>query len=63
MGITDEDNMDGSMLKLGDLAELTVNNEAETTYAIACSKEALRKTWNTKYTLRSHFDGVIQLLK
>uniref|UniRef100_A0AAR5P7L5 Striatin N-terminal domain-containing protein n=1 Tax=Dendroctonus ponderosae TaxID=77166 RepID=A0AAR5P7L5_DENPD len=58
IGITDEDNMDGSMLKLGDLAELTVNNEAETTYDIACSKEALRKTWNTKYTLRSHFDGV-----
>ncbi|ERL89331.1 hypothetical protein D910_06703 [Dendroctonus ponderosae] len=58
IGIADEDNMDGSMLKLGDLAELTVNNEAETTYDIACSKEALRKTWNTKYTLRSHFDGV-----
>jgi striatin 1/3/4 len=25
---------------------------------IATTKESYRKTWNAKYTLRSHFDGV-----
>ena len=25
---------------------------------ISSTKEAFRKTWNAKYTLRSHFDGV-----
>ncbi|XP_045480245.1 striatin-3 isoform X4 [Harmonia axyridis] len=45
-------------LGLGELAQLTVNNDAENTYDMATSKEAFRKTWNAKYTLRSHFDGV-----
>lgn len=57
MRINDEENTDAT-LGLGELAQLTVNNDAETTYDIASSKEALRKTWNAKYTLRSHFDGV-----
>lgn len=57
MGIGDEDNIDAT-LGLGELAQLTVNNDAESTYDIASSKEAFRKTWNAKYTLRSHFDGV-----
>lgn len=57
LGIGDEDNID-STLGLGELAQLTVNNDAESTYDIASSKEAFRKTWNGKYTLRSHFDGV-----
>uniref|UniRef100_T1IWN9 Striatin N-terminal domain-containing protein n=1 Tax=Strigamia maritima TaxID=126957 RepID=T1IWN9_STRMM len=43
---------------LGDLARLTVNNEADMSYDIPANKEAYRKTWNAKYTLRSHFDGV-----
>lgn len=47
-----------SSLGLGELAQLTVNNEAETTYDVSNSKEAFRRTWNAKYTLRSHFDGV-----
>jgi len=25
---------------------------------ISVNKESFRKTWNAKYTLRSHFDGV-----
>lgn len=47
-------------LGLGDLAGLTVANEAD----ILClnvnssSKEAYRKMWNPKFTLRSHFDAV-----
>ncbi|CAG9762459.1 unnamed protein product [Ceutorhynchus assimilis] len=57
IGISDEDNIDAA-LGLGELAQLTVNNDAESTYDIASSKEAFRKTWNAKYTLRSHFDGV-----
>ncbi|KAJ8944222.1 hypothetical protein NQ318_001642 [Aromia moschata] len=57
MGMNDEENVD-STLGLGELAQLTVNNDAETTYDIASSKEAFRKTWNARYTLRSHFDGV-----
>ncbi|XP_054423799.1 striatin isoform X3 [Pteronotus mesoamericanus] len=48
-----------SELGLGELAGLTVANEADTlTYDIANNKDALRKTWNPKFTLRSHFDGI-----
>jgi striatin 1/3/4 len=47
-----------SSLGLGELAELTVTNESENTYDVTNSKESYRKTWNAKYTLRSHFDGV-----
>ncbi|EAL40293.3 AGAP008755-PA, partial [Anopheles gambiae str. PEST] len=43
---------------LGELAQLTVNNETESGYDVSNSKEPYRKTWNAKYTLRSHFDGV-----
>lgn len=37
IGINDEDNVDSS-LGLGELAQLTVNNDAESTYDIASSK-------------------------
>ncbi|BFZ11954.1 hypothetical protein BsWGS_14993 [Bradybaena similaris] len=59
MGIQDdEENLDGG-LGLGELAGLTVNNEADPmNYDISAPKEVYRKTWNAKYTLRSHFDGV-----
>ncbi|KAL1489800.1 hypothetical protein ABEB36_013732 [Hypothenemus hampei] len=57
LGFGDEDNIDAT-LGLGELAQLTVNNDAENTYDLASSKESFRKTWNAKYTLRSHFDGV-----
>ncbi|KAK6640649.1 hypothetical protein RUM44_012346 [Polyplax serrata] len=45
-------------LGLGELAQLTVNNDAEASYDVGATKEAFRKTWNAKYTLRSHFDCV-----
>ncbi|KAL7403884.1 hypothetical protein ABVT39_006394 [Epinephelus coioides] len=49
-------------LGLGELAGLTVANEAETlAYDITNNKDALRKTWNPKFTLRSHFDSVRSL--
>ncbi|KAI5710277.1 hypothetical protein M8J75_007225 [Diaphorina citri] len=48
-----------SNLGLGELAQLTVNNEADTSYdQVEGTKEPYRKTWNAKYTLRSHFDPV-----
>uniref|UniRef100_UPI00398E6757 striatin-like n=1 Tax=Pristiophorus japonicus TaxID=55135 RepID=UPI00398E6757 len=46
-------------LGLGELAGLTVANEADPlNYDISNNKDALRKTWNPKFTLRSHFDGI-----
>ncbi|XP_072283702.1 striatin-3 isoform X2 [Pyxicephalus adspersus] len=47
-----------SVLGLGDLADLTVNNDSDYSYDMPSNKDAFRKTWNPKYTLRSHFDGV-----
>ncbi|KAM9777822.1 striatin-3 [Neosynchiropus ocellatus] len=49
-----------SVLGLGDLADLTVaNDETDFSYDLPSNKESsFRKTWNPKYTLRSHFDGV-----
>ncbi|XP_016981684.1 striatin-3 isoform X2 [Drosophila rhopaloa] len=61
--------VDGS-LGLGELAQLTVNNDSDGAYD-ANSKDGTgasaggagyRKTWNAKYTLRSHFDGVRSLI-
>ncbi|OAD61332.1 Striatin-3 [Eufriesea mexicana] len=52
-----------SALELGELEQLCVNNEAETSYdMVTTTKENLRKTWNAKYTLRSHFDAVRALV-
>ncbi|KAM3865460.1 striatin [Diretmus argenteus] len=48
-----------SELGLGELAGLTVANEADSlSYDISNNKDVLRKTWNPKFTLRSHFDSV-----
>uniref|UniRef100_A0A8C5HT54 Striatin N-terminal domain-containing protein n=1 Tax=Gouania willdenowi TaxID=441366 RepID=A0A8C5HT54_GOUWI len=49
-----------SVLGLGDLADLTVaNDDTDFGYDLSANKESpFRKTWNPKYTLRSHFDGV-----
>ncbi|KAM4595182.1 striatin-like [Fundulus diaphanus] len=49
-------------LGLGELAGLTVANEAESLgYDITSSSDALRKVWNPRFTLRSHFDSVRSL--
>ncbi|XP_032221713.2 striatin [Nematostella vectensis] len=45
-------------LGLGELAELTVNNEAEALSYEINKKDEFRKTWNPKFTLRSHFDSI-----
>ncbi|XP_046737972.1 striatin [Diprion similis] len=58
----DEEGLDSS-LGLGELAQLTVNNDAEVAYDMAATtEEAFRRTWRAKYTLRSHFDGVRALV-
>uniref|UniRef100_A0A8C1T3D0 Striatin n=1 Tax=Cyprinus carpio TaxID=7962 RepID=A0A8C1T3D0_CYPCA len=44
-----------SELGLGELAGLTVANEAE---SLSYDVNALRKTWNPKFTLRNHFDSI-----
>ncbi|KAG6438484.1 hypothetical protein O3G_MSEX000012 [Manduca sexta] len=49
---------DEEPLALGELAQLTVSNEPEAYDVTSTNKESFRKTWNAKYTLRSHFDGV-----
>ncbi|KAG7199672.1 hypothetical protein KM043_014262 [Ampulex compressa] len=52
-----------STLELGELEQLCVNNEAEISYdMVTTTKETFRKTWNAKYTLRSHFDAVRALV-
>jgi len=46
-------------LELGELGQLTITNDNESSYdQITAPKDAFRKTWSAKYTLRSHFDGV-----
>jgi striatin 1/3/4 len=46
-------------LGLGELADLSVTNEIDsTTYDNTGPCDMQRKTWTAKYTLRSHFDGI-----
>jgi len=47
-------------LELGELEQLTPDNEMAYDQ-MTTPKEAFRKTWAAKYTLRSHFDGVRSL--
>jgi len=57
-GLNDDDALEAA-LGLGELAGLTVNNEADSlSYDISSPNDMHRKTWNAKYTLRSHFDGI-----
>uniref|UniRef100_H3CGL5 Striatin, calmodulin binding protein n=1 Tax=Tetraodon nigroviridis TaxID=99883 RepID=H3CGL5_TETNG len=48
-------------LGLGDLAGLTVANEADAQAYEVNNQDALRKTWSARFTLRSHFDSVRNL--
>ncbi|XP_027013820.1 striatin-like isoform X1 [Tachysurus fulvidraco] len=54
-----DDAVDSGELGLGELAGLTIANEADNlAYDITNNKDALRKTWNPKFSLRSHFDAI-----
>ncbi|XP_041469117.1 striatin-3-like isoform X1 [Lytechinus variegatus] len=62
-GIMGADEEAMETLRLGELAGLTITNEADAlSYDISANKETFRKTWNPKFTLRSHFDGVRALV-
>ncbi|XP_073249564.1 striatin-like [Porites lutea] len=60
-GTTAVDEPFESALGLGELASLTVSNEAEALSYEVSAKEEFRKTWSPKYTLRSHFDSIRSL--
>jgi len=61
-GTTGAQAVDQSNLELGELEQLTINNDNDLNYdQMTTPKEAFRKTWSAKYTLRSHFDGVRSL--
>ncbi|XP_076311641.1 connector of kinase to AP-1 isoform X3 [Tachypleus tridentatus] len=55
--VAEDDSLEAT-LGLGELAGLTISNEAESSYDVSSANEVFRKTWSAKYTLRSHFDGV-----
>ncbi|XP_028920810.1 striatin-4 [Ornithorhynchus anatinus] len=52
------DTIGGGEVSLGDLADLTVTNDNDLSCDLSDSRDALKKTWNPKFTLRSHYDGV-----
>lgn len=61
-GTTGAQAVEQSNLELGELEQLTINNDNDLNYdQMTTPKEAFRKTWSAKYTLRSHFDGVRSL--
>lgn len=48
------DTVGGGDINLGELADLTVAND----FTIDDSQEEFKKTWNPRFTLRSHFDAI-----
>nr|XP_056702126.1 striatin-4 isoform X1 [Euleptes europaea] len=56
------DTIGGGEVSLGDLADLTVTNDNELSCDLSDSKDSFKKTWNPKFTLRSHYDGIRALV-
>ncbi|KAM6395773.1 striatin-4 [Rhynochetos jubatus] len=52
------DSISGGAVSLGDLADLTVTNDNELSCDLPEGRDALKKTWSPKFTLRSHYDAV-----
>ncbi|KAM9588972.1 striatin-4-like isoform 1-T1 [Morphnus guianensis] len=52
------DSIGGGAVSLGDLADLTVTNDNELSCDLPEGRDALKKTWSPKFTLRSHYDAV-----
>ncbi|XP_029862676.1 striatin-4 [Aquila chrysaetos chrysaetos] len=52
------DSISSSAVSLGDLADLTVTNDNELSCDLPEGRDALKKTWSPKFTLRSHYDAV-----
>ncbi|XP_070355196.1 striatin-4 isoform X4 [Equus asinus] len=55
------DTIGGGEVSLGDLADLTVTNDNDLSCDLSGSTDALKKTWNPRFTLRSHYDGIRSL--
>uniref|UniRef100_A0A6Q2XLY7 Striatin N-terminal domain-containing protein n=1 Tax=Esox lucius TaxID=8010 RepID=A0A6Q2XLY7_ESOLU len=52
------DAVGGSDMNLGELADLTVANDNDLTVDLQDNQEEFKKTWNPRFTLRSHFDAI-----
>ncbi|KAL4647322.1 striatin-4 [Arapaima gigas] len=52
------DTVGGGDMNLGELADLTVANDNDLTIDLQDSREEFKKTWNPRFTLRSHFDAI-----
>ncbi|MBN3310379.1 STRN4 protein, partial [Amia calva] len=56
------DTVGGGDMNLGELADLTVANDNDLTIDLQDSREEFKKTWNPRFTLRSHFDAIRGLM-
>ncbi|XP_056138978.1 striatin-4 [Lampris incognitus] len=52
------DAVGGGDMNLGELADLTVANDNDLSMDMQDSREEFKKTWNPRFTLRSHFDAI-----
>ncbi|XP_068174237.1 striatin-4 isoform X2 [Antennarius striatus] len=52
------DAVGGGDMNLGELADLTVANDNDLSMDIQDSRDEFKKTWNPRFTLRSHFDAI-----
>uniref|UniRef100_A0A8C5GFW3 Striatin N-terminal domain-containing protein n=1 Tax=Gouania willdenowi TaxID=441366 RepID=A0A8C5GFW3_GOUWI len=52
------DAVGGGDMNLGELADLTVANDNDLSMDMQDSREEYKKTWNPRFTLRSHFDAI-----
>uniref|UniRef100_A0A8C4DAL4 Striatin, calmodulin binding protein 4 n=1 Tax=Dicentrarchus labrax TaxID=13489 RepID=A0A8C4DAL4_DICLA len=48
----------GGDMNLGELADLTVANDNDLSMDMQDNREEFKKTWNPRFTLRSHFDAI-----
>ncbi|CAL9683993.1 unnamed protein product [Knipowitschia caucasica] len=52
------DAVGGGDMNLGELADLTVANDNDLSLDMHDNREEFKKTWNPRFTLRSHFDAI-----
>ncbi|KAJ3590861.1 hypothetical protein NHX12_008809 [Muraenolepis orangiensis] len=52
------DAVGGGDLNLGELADLTVANDNDLSMDMQDNRDEFKKTWNPRFTLRSHFDAI-----
>uniref|UniRef100_A0A3Q2UJE6 Striatin 4 n=1 Tax=Fundulus heteroclitus TaxID=8078 RepID=A0A3Q2UJE6_FUNHE len=52
------DAVGGGDMNLGELADLTVANDNELSIDMQDNRDDFKKTWNPRFTLRSHFDAI-----